>query len=97
MSEIKFHTNTGKITVLYTPIFMFLDCNEKTKGSGLKGSKYSNSHDKPWRPTGLWDVKDPTLLDNLLTDGSKVVNPMHQLLFTPQKHYYFSASGTHFC
>jgi hypothetical protein len=31
------------------------------------------------------------------TDGGKVVNPTHQPHFTPQKHYYFNVSGTHFC
>jgi hypothetical protein len=36
-------------------------------------------------------------LDNQLTDGGKVVSPMHQPRFTPQKHYYFSAPGTRFC
>jgi hypothetical protein len=35
-------------------------------------------------------------LDNLMTDGGKVVNPTHRPSSTPQKHY-FSASGTHFC
>jgi hypothetical protein len=36
-------------------------------------------------------------LDNRLTDGGKVVSPTHRPHFTPQKHYYFSISGTHFC
>jgi hypothetical protein len=35
-------------------------------------------------------------LDNPLADGGKVVSPTHLPLFTPQKHYYFSVSGTHF-
>jgi hypothetical protein len=43
------------------------------------------------------DVKDPTLLDSRLTDGGKVVSSMHRPHFTPQKHYYFFVSGTHFC
>jgi hypothetical protein len=38
----------------------------------------------------------PYCLDNWLTDGSKVVSPMHWSHSTPQKHY-FSTSGTHFC
>jgi hypothetical protein len=42
------------------------------------------------------DVEDPTLLDNQLTDGGKVVSPMHRPRSTPQKHYLY-ASGTHFC
>jgi hypothetical protein len=36
-------------------------------------------------------------LDNRLTDGGKVVSPMHPPHITPQKHYYFYVSGTHFC
>jgi hypothetical protein len=36
-------------------------------------------------------------LDNRLTDGGNVVSPTHQPHFTPQKHYYFDVSGTHFC
>jgi hypothetical protein len=36
-------------------------------------------------------------LDSQLTGGGKVVSRMHQLFFTPHKHYYFSVSGTHFC
>jgi hypothetical protein len=48
----------------------------------------------PWRPVGLWDVKDLTLLGNGLTDGSKVVRPVHRSRFTPQKH--FSDFDTHF-
>jgi hypothetical protein len=39
--------------------------------------------------------KDPTALDNRLTDGSKVVGPTHLPHSTPQKHYYFYVSGTH--
>jgi hypothetical protein len=29
--------------------------------------------------------------------GGKFVSPMHPTHFTPQKHYYFYVSGTHFC
>jgi hypothetical protein len=36
-------------------------------------------------------------LDNRLIDGGKVVILTHQPHFTPQKHYYFNASGTNFC
>jgi hypothetical protein len=39
----------------------------------------------------------PHCLDNRLTDGGKVVSPTHLPKITPQKHYYFSVSGTHFC
>jgi hypothetical protein len=35
-------------------------------------------------------------MDNRLTDGCKVVSPMHRPRSPPQRHY-FSASGTHFC
>jgi hypothetical protein len=41
-------------------------------------------------------LRIPHCLDNRLIDGSKVVSPTHQLYFTPQKHYYFNVSGTHF-
>jgi hypothetical protein len=42
-------------------------------------------------------LRIPHCLDNRLTDGGKVVSPTQQPQFTPQKHYYFNASGTHFC
>jgi hypothetical protein len=53
--------------------------------------------------TGLGGLKGcemlriPHCLDNRLIDGGKVVSPTHQPYFTPQKHYYFNVSGTHFC
>jgi hypothetical protein len=50
---------------------------------------------------GLWGceiLRISHCLDNRLTDGGKVVSPTpYPPHFTPQKHYYFSASGTHFC
>jgi hypothetical protein len=42
-------------------------------------------------------LRIPHCLDNRLTDGGKVVSPTHPPHFTLQKHYYFYASGTHFC
>jgi hypothetical protein len=42
-------------------------------------------------------LRVPRCLDNRLTDGGKVVSPTHRPHFTPQKHYYFYVSGTHFC
>jgi hypothetical protein len=42
-------------------------------------------------------LRIPHCLDNRLTDGGKVVSPTYRPHFTPQKHYYFSVSGTHFC
>jgi hypothetical protein len=42
-------------------------------------------------------LKIPHCLDNRLTYGGKAVSPTHWPHFTPQKHYYFSISGTHFC
>jgi hypothetical protein len=42
-------------------------------------------------------LRIPHCLDNRLTDGGKVVSPMHPPHFTPQEHYYFSDSDTHFC
>jgi hypothetical protein len=41
-------------------------------------------------------LRIPHCLDNRLTDGGKVVRPTHPPNFTPQKHYYFNVSGTHF-
>jgi hypothetical protein len=46
---------------------------------------------------GFEMLRIPHCLDNRLTDGGKVVNPTHRPHFTPQKHYYFYASGTRFC
>jgi hypothetical protein len=37
------------------------------------------------------------LFSNRLIDCGKVVSLTHQPRFTPQKHYYFNASGIHFC
>jgi hypothetical protein len=34
-------------------------------------------YNRPWRPTGLWDVKIPRSLDIRLTDGGKVVSLTH--------------------
>jgi hypothetical protein len=59
--------------------------------------KVKQSRNRPWRPIGLFDVKDATLLENRLADGGKVVCPTHPPYFTPQKQYYFYVSGTHFC
>jgi hypothetical protein len=43
-------------------------------------------------------LRIPHCLDNRLIDGGKVVSPMHQLHFTPQKYtFFFNVSGTHFC
>jgi hypothetical protein len=41
-------------------------------------------------------LRIPHCLDSRLTDGGKVVSLTHRPCFTPQKHYYFSVSGTHF-
>jgi hypothetical protein len=41
-------------------------------------------------------LRIPHCLDNQLTDGGSVVSPTHRLHITPWKHYYFSASVTHF-
>jgi hypothetical protein len=38
-------------------------------------------------------LRIPNCLDHRLTDGG----PTHRPHFTPQKHYYFSVSGTHLC
>jgi hypothetical protein len=41
-------------------------------------------------------LRIPHCLDSRLTDGGKV-SPTEPPHFTPQKHYYFYVSGTHFC
>jgi hypothetical protein len=41
-------------------------------------------------------LKIPHCLDSRLTDGGKVVSPLHRPRSTPHKHY-FSVSDTHFC
>jgi hypothetical protein len=64
---------------------------------GLGRRKVKLSRNRPWRPIGLWGVKDPTLSRQSAVDGGKVVSLTHQPRFTPQKHYYFNVSGTHFC
>jgi hypothetical protein len=49
---------------------------------------------------GLWGCEMlmiPLCLDNRLIDGDKVVDPTHRSHFTPQKHYFFNVSSTHFC
>jgi hypothetical protein len=42
-------------------------------------------------------LRIPHCLDNRPTDGGKVLSLTHLPHFTPQKHYYFYVSGTHFC
>jgi hypothetical protein len=63
----------------------------------IEMSKKSYPRNRPWRPIGCKMLKIPHCLDNRLTSGGKVVSPTHPPHFTPQKHYYFYASGTHFC
>jgi hypothetical protein len=46
---------------------------------------------RPWRPTGLWDVEAPTFsLDNRFTDGGKVVSLTCRPPFTPQEDSWYS-------
>jgi hypothetical protein len=42
-------------------------------------------------------LRIPHCLDNWLKDDGKVVSSTQPPHFTPQKHYYFYDSGTHFC
>jgi hypothetical protein len=42
----------------------------------------------PWRPIGLWDVKDSTL-SRQLAHRCNFDSLTHQPHFTPQKHYFF--------
>jgi hypothetical protein len=64
---------------------------------------HSVSQNKAVPVTGLGSLygcdmlRIPHCIDNRLTDGDKIVIPTHRPHFTPQKHYYFSVSGTHFC
>jgi hypothetical protein len=41
-------------------------------------------------------LRIPHFLDNRFRDSGKVVSPTHPPHFTPEKHYYFYVSGTHF-
>jgi hypothetical protein len=45
---------------------------------------------RPWRPLGFREVEAPTFSDIQLIDGSKVVSPMRQPLFTPQEYSWYS-------
>jgi hypothetical protein len=69
----------------------------------MSPSKYKFKKSKAIPVTGLEGLyscemlRIPHYLDNRLTDGGKVVSPTHPPHFTPQKHYYFYVSGTHFC
>jgi hypothetical protein len=48
---------------------------------------------------GLWGcemLRISYCIDNLLTNGGKVVSLTHRPHFTPQKHY-FNVYSTHFC
>jgi hypothetical protein len=40
----------------------------------LEYTKRSYPCIRPWRPAGLRDVNDPTLLENPLTDGTEIFN-----------------------
>jgi hypothetical protein len=42
-------------------------------------------------------LRIPHCLDNRLTDGGKVVSPIYLPRSTLHKHYFFPASGAHFC
>jgi hypothetical protein len=41
---------------------------------------------RPWRPVGLWDIKN-FILCRQLTNGSEVVRLMYWLCSAPQKHF----------
>jgi hypothetical protein len=56
-----------------------------------------NPSNRPWRPIVSEMMRIQLYLDNRLTDGGKVVSLTHRQRSTPQKHYYFYLSGTHFC
>jgi hypothetical protein len=55
-------------------------------------------YNRPWRPVGLLHVEDPTLPRQSAHRWlGKVVSIIRRPRSTRQKHFYFSASGTHFC
>jgi hypothetical protein len=75
------------------PASLILMCFRRPNQNGvaqqcLKSKSYPRNW--PWRPIGLWDVKDPTLSRQSAHRWCEVVSP------TPQKHYFYD-SGTHFC
>jgi hypothetical protein len=47
--------------------------------------KESNPYNRPWKPMRLWDVGDPTFLDNWPTDGGEVVS-----LYSPENIFWYS-------
>jgi hypothetical protein len=90
-----FHPNPSRFIICstiqqYTYTYMYIHIKSRVK----------LSRNRPWRSVRLWVVKDLTLSRqsaHRLTDGGKVVILTHPPHFTPQKHYYFYVSGTHFC
>jgi hypothetical protein len=87
--------NVGQCSFLlrYASHYIFLSCinrQAKKKSKTIpvtgRGGLY-----------GCEMLRIPHCLDNRLTDGGKVASPTHRPRSTPQKHYYFYVSGTHFC
>jgi hypothetical protein len=72
-------------------LFLIL-VKSKTDGK-INMNIYNKSYscNRPWKPTGLWDVEAPTFaLDNRLTEDGKVVSLTRRPPFTPQKDSWYS-------
>jgi hypothetical protein len=82
-----------KQTILRDEWWIREDLEGRCRGLTVKSSYTCN---RPWRPTGLWDVEAPTFsLDCRLTYGGKVVSFTHLLPFTPPPPR--KIPDTHFC
>jgi hypothetical protein len=79
-------------------LFLFLPINYSNNDNNDKKAK-----SKVIPVTGLGGLEGcemlriPHCVDNRLIDSGKAVSLTHPPQFTPQKHYYFYVSGTHFC
>jgi hypothetical protein len=65
------------------------------RNSGM-GYDLSYPHNRPWRPIGLWHVKDPTLSRQSAHTRRWDSQPYAPAALYSPKHY-FPVSGTHFC
>jgi hypothetical protein len=84
--------------LLRSPERQLDDVSDKS-GTIFYGKLSFQSNDSKWAVSPKMMIVILRILhcvDNWLTDGGKVVSPMHWPRFTLEKHY-FSASGTHFC
>jgi hypothetical protein len=56
----------------------------------IKFKNQSCPCNRPWTPIELWDVEDPHLLDNRLTDGGEVVSFARRPRFNQQEDSWHS-------